>query len=95
MENINNIILINKKEAKSKRRKFNETFYRGNIKVNSIIKKKFFNQEFNEYLWVRITQIKNNGLMIGELISFPIFVNEIEYKDKVKVRLKEIEDFRL
>jgi len=92
---INNIIILHKEEVKNRRRKFNETFYRERVKENCMIKKKFFNKEFKEHLWVRITKIRRNGLMDGEIISFPILLDEFNYKDKVKVRLKEIEDFRL
>ncbi len=92
MENIKNIEIICNDCAKERKRDFQKKFNKKELRVGDLIKKKFFNQEHNEHMWVKVIKIKSNGLIVGRLNNKPLVLKELRFGDIVKVRLKEISD---
>ena len=58
------------------------------------VKSNFSESGFNEHMWSQVTEYKD-GYFIGTLANDPINVTTLKFKDRVKIRKEDVEDWIL
>jgi len=92
MEDKNNIIGIHKSCGEKRLKEFQKTFNKEDIKVGNFVKKAFEDKEEVEHLWVIVDEIYDDGIK-GYIDNEVILLKNIKYKDYVKIKFEEVEDW--
>lgn len=93
MEKPTNIRAVCKDCSEERHKQWQQENSDKKIKEGDFVKIAVTDNKKVEHMWFRITQIVTDKDFFGELDNEPVLVNNIQYKDEITIKFKDIEGF--
>lgn len=92
--NADNVGMIHGRCAEERHQAFQKKLGDGPIPLNSFAKLMFTNNEFMEYMWVKIDKITGDDC-VGVLDNDPVFLTNVKCGDVINFKRADIHDIMI